>query len=186
MKNAKIQLLDSLLQAKRRCRQNRQPFFTNQHKCDQQSLEKGTEFESFVARRFDETYFTLLEWRSDKSIGGVYPAMNKFPDLEFYYESDNENKHFAIECKWRDNFQNEGITLKDHQLENYRRYEQITGFPTFLIIGVGHQPRRPNQVYILPLKDISKSFLHEFELQYYKRPDPQNNFFINCSLNKLL
>ncbi len=71
-----------------------------------ESETKGYLFEQFIVSLFTPEYFTLLEWRSDKSFNGIYPVSCQFPDLEFYYKSNFESMHFAVECKWRRYFEN--------------------------------------------------------------------------------
>lgn len=145
------------------------------------NIRKGVEFESFVVRRFDRRYFTLVEWRSDKIVDGVFPLMSKFPDLEFYFEYESEKSYLAVECKWRESFQDETITLKKSQLENYRHYQKATGHKTYLILGIGNSPANPNQVYIIPLKEIEQEILHEFNLEVYSRSDPGKMFYYGAS-----
>ena len=60
---------------------------------------KGYLFEQFVVTLFDREYFTLLEWRSDKCIDGIFPLTCQFPDLEFYFHSQSETLHFAVESQ---------------------------------------------------------------------------------------
>jgi hypothetical protein len=145
------------------------------------SFKKGTAFESFVVKRFDPEYFTLIEWRGDKSVDGIYPIMNIYPDLEYYFESKFESKSFAVECKWREDFIEEKLVLKEQQIANYYHYENITGNKTFLIIGVGNIPSFPNHVYVIPVSEIKSEVLHEFELEIFRRKNPLENFFLACS-----
>jgi hypothetical protein len=156
---------------------------TNDKRLEQRNqnfLQKGTEFETYVVRRFDPEYFTLIEWRSDKSVDDIFPLMSKFPDLEFYFESNSESKYFAIECKWRETFTKERIYLDGFQVENYRHYQSVTGNLTFVVLGVGNIPSNPNQVYTIPLDEIETDVLHEFEIDIYRRDNPKDNFFLNC------
>ena len=149
------------------------------------NLDKGTAFEKFVVCRFDDNYFNLIEWRSDKSINGISAIMNKLPDLEFYFESNNEILQFAVECKWREYMLDDCIEFKNQQLEVYRRYQDLTGSPVFVIIGIGNTPSSPNAVYIIPLSEIKENRLHEFQIQIYKRKDAHHNFFIDCKNQRL-
>ena len=74
--------------------------------------------------------------------------MSKFPDLELCF--DLNPYHFAVECKWREYFYKGCIMLDKFQLENYRHYQEVTGNPTFIIIGIGDKPIAPTQIYIVP------------------------------------
>jgi hypothetical protein len=186
MKNPKIRLIEHILRIRKKRKKDEigvfpyisSPKVSAQDK-DLELAKKGTEFEAFVVKRFDPVQFTLIEWRSDKVIDGIFPAMSKFPDLEFCLESQSDCSQFAIECKWKEHFYKEGITLDKYQLENYKTYEEITGNPTFIIIGVGNTPSSPRIVYIIPLKDVAKESFHEFELEVYRRKDPHEMFKVN-------
>jgi hypothetical protein len=155
------------------------------HQINEESVAKGTEFEKFIVQRFDPSYFTLIEWRSAKSVNNVFPIMSKFPDLELYYQSGLEESFIAIECKWREYFKKEQVCLDKFHLENYRHYESVTGIDTYLVLGIGNTPSFPNAVYIIPLKEIANEVLHEFAIHNYLRKFPHHNFFFNCSLKKL-
>lgn len=128
-KDPKKQLVEQVLSYRKHLRQRymQSSQFQVNHKktksASKISLQKGTEFESFVVRRFDPKYFTLIEWRSDKAVDEIFPLMSKFPDLEFYFESGSERNYFAVECKWRENFLEEKLYLDKYQIENYRHYQ---------------------------------------------------------------
>ena len=152
---------------------------------DSISFKKGTEFEAFIVGRFDPEYFSLIEWRSDKTVDGIFPLMSKYPDLEFQFESLSEKLTIAIECKWRDVFQEGKINLDKYQLENYNHYQKVTSNLTFLALGIGHKPSCPAQVYMIPLEHIKSATLHEFEIEIFRRPKPHDTLFLDCNRNWL-
>jgi len=191
MKNIKLELL-SLLKKPRRFHRYKNPIlpYVVQTKVavddnTAENLKKGHAFEEFIVRLFDQDLFTLLEWRSDKEINGVSPFMSRFPDLEFYYKSDTQELHFAIECKWQQNFYDEGIELSDYQLTNYRQFQIVTGIPTFIIWGIGNIASRPNTVYVIPLNDFTVGKMHEFSLTPFQRHVIDKNFFLDCQKKTL-
>ena len=64
---------------------------------------KGREFEDYVIEELLHIGSTgsdakLIEWRSDKSLDGVFPEANRLPDLVVSF---NGKKKVALECKWR-------------------------------------------------------------------------------------
>jgi hypothetical protein len=191
MEDSKIHLISRILKLKQKNLKKTQGIHSlstskkSNHKKDASLLQKGTEFEAFVVKRFNTNYFTLIEWRSDKDTEGIFPLMSRFPDLEFHYESQTECIQFAVECKWREYFFEDGITFKEFQLDNYRLYESVTGNHTFIVIGIGNTPSHPRNVYILPLKEIKQNKLHEFELNVYRRKQPHDKFFIDCQRKRL-
>ena len=189
MQNPKTYLINRILEFRRKSSRKfaRRSDFNGRLPSDdfEESQRKGTEFEAFVVQRFDPTYFTLVEWRSDKSINGIFPLMSKFPDLEFYFESQTECCQFAIECKWREHFYEDRVWLDTFQLENYNHYQQVTGYPTFVLLGVGNIPSSPTHVYILPLSEIKTHKLHENDIEKYRRQHPHDSFFLDCKKGEL-
>jgi hypothetical protein len=146
---------------------------------------KGTQFEKFIVSQFDDEYFHLIEWRGDKNIGGIRALMDQYPDLVFYFQSNTQESYFAVECKWKEYFYHEVFNLEQNHLDNYRYYAEVTGYPVFLIIGIGNTPSSPNHVFVVPLSEIIKPDLHEFELNVFKRPDPKRAFRLHCGSKTL-
>ncbi len=112
-------------------------------------LLKGREFEDYVVDFFDipkNRRLTLKEWRSDKSIPGVYPENNSAPDLVFSYEGEP----FAIECKWRSHLPTdlEKDILPSTRLALFRQYAKEHATPIFLLLGVGGLPSDPENLYL--------------------------------------
>lgn len=182
MKNPKLLLVDRILEFRRRrlsapVHQTNLAPWKNR---DPEAIKKGNEFETFVVRRFDSDYFTLVEWRSDKCVDDRFPVMSKFPDLEFYYKSNTEEKYFAVECKWREHFANGFLKLDKFHIENYKHYESVMAIQTFVIVGIGNTPGNPNQVYIIPLHQIDDHLMNDMSLRPYLRAKPHDNFFLNC------
>jgi hypothetical protein len=149
------------------------------------SENKGYKFEKHVVSLFDDTYFTLLEWRSVKSHDGVFPLSCQFPDLEFYFQSKTESLHFAIECKWRQHFINDKIFwTNEGQYQNYLQFEEISKIPVFVILGVGGMPEKPGEIYSIPLREIETITLHGINLKPYQC-NPENRPYLNCKKTSL-
>jgi hypothetical protein len=182
MENYKQLLIDRVLSYKRTriLYQKRGPEYHKPKNYCQDGLLKGLEFEKFVVRTFSPKHFTLVEWRSDKAVEGMYPLMNRFPDLELYFESDTEPTLFAVECKWRELADVDGVALDPYQLENYRYYQEVTGHPTFIVLGIGNTPGNPNEVYSIPLSDINDPVINHFMMNVHRRFNSHGNFFLNC------
>lgn len=156
-------------------------------KISNESLEhqKGTTFEKYIVEKFNQGYFKLIEWRSDKFHKGIYAASNKLPDLEYSFEVVNSKTPFAIECKWRSVFINEKIEwAKSYQFDNYRNYQKQKNIKVFVIIGVGGEPENPESIYVVPLSKINSIFLFKKELEKYRRTS-DNNFYLNVEQMEL-
>lgn len=189
MENVKNQLIRSILEFRRKTSRiissTPKYDYQNSRESFDEKQKKGTEFERFVVQRFDRTYFTLVEWRSDKNVDGIFPIMSKFPDLEFYFETQTESCHLAIECKWREYLHEDCISFNESHLEYYKHYQAITGYPTYIVFGLGNVPSFPKHVYIFRLSDIKGDKLHDFEIEKYRRHRPHDSFFFNCEKGQL-
>ncbi|HYC83639.1 MAG TPA: hypothetical protein VEB86_00395 [Chryseosolibacter sp.] len=133
--------------------------------------EKGRQFENWVASNFDQTYFKVIEWRSDKYHNGIYAEASKYPDFEINMTTVSHNTNFAVECKWRRGFsKNRILWAEDYQIDNYREYEKLSGKPVFVVIGIGGVPSSPETLYVVPLRHITSRYLtYEFLQRYIKR-----------------
>ena len=139
---------------------------------------KGREFEEYVVRHFNEDYFTIKEWRGDKSVDGRHAEENQKPDIVMTLHLKTGNSDVAVECKWRSSFMADGklsVTYPE-QLDRYRGYARKTGLPVFMVIGVGGKPSAPKEVYAVPLdkikgatvtKDMLEPYFHNAEYKFY-------------------
>jgi hypothetical protein len=149
---------------------------------------KGDAFEKFVVKNFNQKYFTLQEWRSDKYVDGIYAVSNHFPDLEviFDFKSKGINEAFAIECKWRKNYYKNGIEwAQNYQIKNYKEYADKLSIPVFVVIGVGGEPEKPEELFIVPLQEMKSNTITKSELANYKKDISDTRFFWDYEKNKL-
>lgn len=149
---------------------------------------KGDAFEKFVVKYFSRKYFTLQEWRSDKYVDGVYAVSNHFPDLEviFNFKEKGIKEAFAIECKWRKNYYNNGIEwAQNYQIKNYKEYAAKLNIPVFVVIGVGGEPEKPEELFIVPLQEMKSNTISKSELANYKKDVSVKGFFWDYENNML-
>jgi hypothetical protein len=133
-----------------------------------ESKRKGDDFEKFVVKKFNQKYFTLKEWTSDKFIDGVYAENTLGPDLVYQFSLGDISEGLAIECKWRRKLYDNFDVVTTQQIKNYRKFENEKNIPVFLVIGLGGEPSSPEQFYIIPLNrvnstNLNRSFLSEFQ-----------------------
>jgi hypothetical protein len=146
------------------------------------SEKKGQQFEELIVSKFAKRYFVLKEWRSDKIINGRYAESNKNPDLEFEFKFKNITKAFAVECKWRQNYYKNGINwTKKAQFERYKDFANAKKIPVFIIIGVGGTPKKPDEIFIIPLRKIKFTFIKITFLEAFKKKDKDKNFFFDAN-----
>ena len=115
-------------------------------------LLKGREFEDHVLELLDLPHndkLTLKEWRSDKSLPGVYPESNSAPDFVF----DHDGHPFAIECKWRSHMPTdiEKELLPADRMSTFSQYSNKKRLPVYLLLGIGGFPSNPDVLFLAPL-----------------------------------
>ena len=123
-----------------------------------EELLKGREFEDFVLSELlnlgnPENTMKLLEWRGDKSIAGVYPESNRYPDFVI---SLHRGKKIALECKWRKKlpFSLQKELFLTDKLKLFKTYSEENSIPIWFILGVGGEPSAPELLYLIPLSAI--------------------------------
>ena len=134
---------------------------------DQQtSFDKGNLFEAYIADKFSNQYYRLLDWTSDKtSTSGKWAASNLNPDLKFLELASK--KEFYVECKYR---RDDEIYIEERQLRRYRAIAARTKIPVFLAVGTGGKPNRPKYLYIIPIyKTKGVSDLNTIKMDYKKK-----------------
>ena len=143
-------------------------------------LNKGYEFEKFVVSKFNPDFFTLLEWRSDKTSGGIHPVSNCYPDLIYKFSLKGQSKYFAVECKFKTNLCNDSLWVEQYKIENYLRFQDKYRMKVFIVFGIGGHPHHPNELCIVPLESLNNSNkLYKNELYHYRKNNPQEYFYFD-------
>ena len=121
-------------------------------------LLKGREFEDFVLTELlgigsKGNTMKLLEWRGDKSIAGVFPESNSYPDFVI---SLDHRKKVALECKWRKKLPTslKKEVFSPERIELFKSYSDDTSISIWFIIGVGGEPSAPELLYQVPLSAV--------------------------------
>jgi hypothetical protein len=134
-----------------------------------ESIAKGEEFEYFIRKQlFTHDDYDMLERTHDyTSDENEFVESSKNPDFKF--RSRKSGKVFFVEAKYRSVLYNGKFTCKSYQFKRYRAIDRK--IPVCIIIGVGHQPESPEQVYLIPMKDINvtyfmlfRSFLNKYQI----------------------
>ncbi len=151
-------------------------------KIDPQSpKEKGSAFEGWVVKKFDERYFDLKDWRGDKYVEGRFAESSEHPDLEIEFHLRDVRARFAVECKWRKSFEQRdkpGITwASERQIDNYQRFSKDRGMPVFVIIGIGGEPNAPAELYVVPLNGLRYPWASVEYLAKFRRAKVDADFF---------
>lgn len=148
--------------------------------------QKGQAFENYVVHKFSKKYYTLKEWRSDKYSNGRYAEANTYPDMELTLHLGKNDYTFAVECKWRSGFRDNGtLTWADEaQIARYRKFADQHLMPVFIILGVGGEPSYPAQVYCIPLRALKYTEVRKDYLEQFKH-DMSRSFFYEAKTEEL-
>lgn len=132
--------------------------------------EAGNNFERFILSRFDRNYYKLKEWAGDKYHNGIYAETTTNPDLVFCIKISGTETKFAVECKYRKQFFNNGIEwAKECQIKNYQYFQKTNNTPVFVAIGVGGSPWQPDHLYLVPLNRLNYPFVSKEYLEKFKK-----------------
>ena len=145
---------------------------------EDESTEKGDNFERYVVNLFNDKYFTVSEWTSDISRKhDRFIESDSNPDLVMRYKYKDKNELFCVECKFRSNLYQKKIQWSTPaQLERYRNYAKERNLPFFIVIGLGRRPNSPERMFCIPLKEVKYPALYPSVFEKFER-DPKKNFF---------
>ncbi len=154
------------------------------------SVEKGRMFEEWAVKRFRRDVFIIKEWRGDKFVEGIYAESSTYPDLEIEFHLRDARERFAVECKWRGQWEFGAkpflIWANDQQIINYQEFARTRAIPVFIVIGVGGQPDRPAEVFIVPLDKLrSGNATEEYLGRFRRKAAVGQNFFFDPNIPAL-
>lgn len=147
----------------------------------QSNVQKGEAFEDYVISKFDfsRKSLTLLS-RADNSTSATKP------DLDIKLTAGGKYYRFAVECVWRQNMPQESLDwCKEGKIEALKNYEKKRNARVFIIVGIGGSPRKPTQLYIVPLDERPYANIYTSVLQKYKVTTMEGKFFYETSTNTL-
>ena len=139
----------------------------------------GRAFEEYVISLFPETAWEIEDRSSDTS-SRIGRRVTGDASYDCIVKHRPTSRRFIIQCKYRSKFfrqdGQEGIEwAKPYQIRNYRTFQQTKGWPYLVIIGMGGRPRKPQQLFVLPLEQLGSPFIQKIDLQATKRN--QSAFF---------
>lgn len=150
----------------------------------------GLDFENYIVKmathKDTRSSYEIDFWSGDKCVDGCYAKSNCDPDVIIKVKLNYIERYFAIECKWRKSFNDQGYIeiAKPYQLKHYRKCQRQWHFPVFIVLGIGGSGSNPENIYLIPLNEINKSKIRENEVQRFKRTDCYNKLYfdVNTSL----
>lgn len=137
----------------------------------------GDDFEKYVVQKFKKKYFTVKEWAGDKYVEGVFAETTQNPDLLMELTAYGKQHLLSVECKWRKEFKNDFIQFaKEDQLKRYKKYEEDKGIPVFIALGVGGTASKPDELFVIPLRELKKEFVNKYQIARYRK-DVDDDFY---------
>lgn len=112
---------------------------------------------------------------------GIYAKTNQAPDLQYSYKNSFV---FSVECKYRSQYSDEITIASDAQLKRYKEYAQKNREKVYVVLGIGGQPQLPESIYLLPLKEISKSKINLSYIEQFKKDT--DKFWFNTKTYELI
>jgi hypothetical protein len=151
-----------------------------------ESERNGRDFEKWAAVRLGRGPFHLKEWRGDKYVDGVFAESTLAPDLLVEYRDGRERVRFAVECKWRSRYWDDGVRWGEWKhLTRYRRYADDEQVPVYLLLGVGGSGAEPHRIYLVPLDYIRSPILYLRELRECDQVDGEGVFMLDLRTRHL-
>ncbi|AEH06351.1 hypothetical protein [Methanothermococcus okinawensis] len=123
--------------------------------------QKGEAFESYVLNQlFPEEYFEILDMTHNFETNSKrYVKKSLKPD--FLLKDKKTGKIFYVECKYRSKlYQDKFHWAKSNEQSNrYRTIEKEENIQTYIAMGLGGTPENPDNIYLMPLKEIKYNAL---------------------------
>jgi hypothetical protein len=149
--------------------------------------QKGDDFEKYIVQKFSKSYFSIVEWTGDKYIEGMYAKSNTNPDLRLRFKMKDIEKDFAVECKYRSDYYKNGVEwCSEQQLQNYKNFAIDKEIKVFVAIGMGGVATAPEELFIIPLTDLTSNFINKSFLGKYRKDNiKDSNLFYDYQSGRL-
>jgi len=132
------------------------------------SFVKGEAFEDYVRKVvFPSDYYKLINRTHNYSTNNEdYVENSLLPDFEL--ECLDTNRRFHVEVKYRKGVFNNQDKLEWCKPFQLRRYKEIDKRqPVFLVLGIGHNPKNPDEVFVIPMSKIGFTGFYDSFLDNY-------------------
>lgn len=146
---------------------------------ENESEQKGDDFERYVVDLFDEKHFSLVQWTTDMARKHTrFVESDCGPDLVFRHRRTNEI--FCVECKFRSKlFKGKLQWSAPRQLQRYRVFARDNDIPFYVVIGLGGKARKPKKMFCIPLEETKSPALSPELFEKFERSPKQKFFWKN-------
>jgi hypothetical protein len=154
---------DSEKNTNKNCYHSEEPIssevYQNELDIESENVEKGNRFERYVVDKFDDKFFSIVEWTTDMCRKhNRYVESDCNPDLVIRDRETNEI--FCVECKYRSRLVNGFFNWSyPDQMDRYFSYSHDRNIPFYVVLGLGGSPDSPNELFCIPSKKLK---IHKF------------------------
>jgi len=143
---------------------------------EDESVEKGNDFEKYVVNLFDNKYFSIVQWSTDTTRKhDRFVESDAGPDLIVRYLPKDEI--FCVECKFRSCLFEGKLQWSDpQQLKRYQGFAREKKLPFFVVIGFGGDSSYPERMFCIPLEEAKYPGLFPEAFKKFER-NPCKPFF---------
>lgn len=151
----------------------------------------GLDFEKVIikmATHIDaNANYEIAFWSGDKCIDGCYAKSNCDPDIIIKVKLNYIDRYFAIECKWRKRFNDQGYVeiAKPYQLRHYQKCQKQRQYPVFIALGIGGTGSKPEDIYLIPLNAIKNCKIKEEQIRKFKRNNHYHKLYFDVNILSL-
>ena len=143
-----------------------------------QDKKKGDDFEKFIIKKFNQKFYKIKQWASDKYVDGIYSEENLQPDIIVEFNLGDFSKKVAVECKYRSKNNEKFKISYEEQLARYKEYEKKNDVDVYIALGIAGKAYEPKELYLIPLKAVISTSISKKELETYKK-EVGANFFLD-------
>ncbi|HWR24850.1 MAG TPA: hypothetical protein VN278_01340 [Methanosarcina sp.] len=142
---------------------------------ENESEQKGDDFEKYVVDFFDEKHFSIVHWNTDTARKHTrFVESDCGPDLTLRYRPTNEI--FYVECKFRSKlFKGKLQWSTPRQLERYKTFAKNNENPFYVVIGFGGKARSPKRMICIPLGEAKAPAFSDQIFKSFER-SPKKKF----------
>lgn len=143
---------------------------------EDESVEKGNDFEKYVVGLFDKKYFSIVQWSTDITRKhDRFVESDAGPDLTIRYIPNDEI--FCVECKFRSDLHDGKLHWSNpEQLKRYQNFARVNRSPFFVVIGLEGDPSYPERMFCIPLEEAKYPALYPGVFEKFERK-PDKYFF---------
>jgi hypothetical protein len=138
-----------------------------------EGFKKGEAFQDYIRKHlFTKDKFDMLHKTHSYATNKNDYIIEDSEEPDFKFRVIRTGKAFWVEAKYRSRYYEDKVDCyKPLQLKRYKEIDKK--FPVYITLGLGGEPDSPDQVFLIPIRDIEYSYSKLFLsfLKNYKVPN---------------